>query len=75
MTNTVPENCVVKWVQRPSRVPGCCHAETRSCRTLAQDGMRTIWTRAGNESERQELGGVTGNKNQVVEDSGGNHNE
>ena len=24
--NTVPENCVLKWVHRPSRVPGCSHA-------------------------------------------------
>jgi tetratricopeptide (TPR) repeat protein len=30
--------------------------EDRTVRTIAEDGIRTLWTRAGNESERQELG-------------------
>jgi tetratricopeptide (TPR) repeat protein len=30
--------------------------DDRTVRTLAEDGIRTLWTRAGNETERQELG-------------------
>ena len=30
--------------------------DDRTVRTIAEDGIRTLWTRAGNESERQELG-------------------
>jgi tetratricopeptide (TPR) repeat protein len=30
--------------------------EDRTVRTLADNGIRTLWTRAGTESERQELG-------------------
>jgi tetratricopeptide (TPR) repeat protein len=29
--------------------------DDRTVRTLAQNGIRTLWTRAGNETERQEL--------------------
>jgi tetratricopeptide (TPR) repeat protein len=30
--------------------------DDRTVRTIAEDGIRTLWTRAGNETERQELG-------------------
>ena len=32
--------------------------DDRTVRTIAENGIRTIWTKAGNESERQELGVV-----------------
>jgi tetratricopeptide (TPR) repeat protein len=32
--------------------------DDRRVRTLADSGIRTIWTRAGNEPERQELGAI-----------------
>ena len=38
---TVPENWVVKWVHRPSRVPGCCQAERRSW-PACREGHRVV---------------------------------
>jgi len=32
--------------------------DDRTVRTLAENGIRTVWTRAGNEAERRELGAV-----------------
>ena len=32
--------------------------DDRTVRTLAENGIRTVWTRAGNQAERQELGGI-----------------
>lgn len=32
--------------------------DDRTVRTLAENGIRTVWTRSGNESERQELGTI-----------------
>ncbi len=32
--------------------------EDRTVRTLAQSGIRTLWTKAGNEAERRELGTI-----------------
>jgi tetratricopeptide (TPR) repeat protein len=32
--------------------------EDRTVRTLAENGIRTVWARAGNESDRQELGAI-----------------
>ena len=32
--------------------------DDRTVRTLAENGIRTIWARAGNEAERQELGAI-----------------
>jgi len=35
---------------------GCAlHDQDRTVRTLAENGIRTLWTRAGSESERQEI--------------------
>ncbi len=35
--NTTPEYWTVKWVQSPSRVPGCRNDSRRSSRTLVSD--------------------------------------
>ena len=32
--------------------------DDRTVRTLAENGIRTVWTRAGNEAERKELGAI-----------------
>ena len=32
--------------------------DDRTVRTLAENGIRTVWTRAGNEAERKELGTI-----------------
>jgi tetratricopeptide (TPR) repeat protein len=32
--------------------------DDRTVRTLAENGIRTVWARAGNETERQELGAI-----------------
>ncbi len=32
--------------------------EDRTVRSLAENGIRTVWARAGNESERQDLGAI-----------------
>lgn len=32
--------------------------DDRAVRTLAENGIRTLWTRAGNDAERQELGAI-----------------
>ena len=47
--NTVPENCVVKWVHSPSRVPGCRQALARSAPTCASVGA--AWRRGAPAGE------------------------